>query len=204
MKILFQGDSITDAGRNRDDFHDLGGGYPKYAAQYLKEAYPDIDFEFINLGIAGNETMDLIDRLETDLIEIQPDVVSVMVGINDSLHRLENSEPWMHSEIFEARYRTILEAIKNKTKAKIMILEPFIAPVEDKEPLREDLDSKIQIIRKLAREYADAYVPTDGLFASEFINKAPLDLTWDGVHPNGEGPELIGKWYFERVKPLIK
>ena len=86
MKILFQGDSITDAGRNRDDIHDLGHGYPLYAAKYLKERYPEIDFEFVDLGISGNQTKDLVERLQADFIDIQPDIVSIMIGVNDTWH----------------------------------------------------------------------------------------------------------------------
>ncbi|MBE6892099.1 MAG: GDSL family lipase [Ruminococcaceae bacterium] len=203
MKILFQGDSITDAGRNRDDIHDLGGGYPKYAAQYMKEAFPDVDFEFVDLGISGNQTKDLVDRLESDFIDIQPDIVSIMIGINDVWHHA-GDKSWIPNEVFEARYRTVLEKIKTQTKAKIMIIEPFLVPVADKEFFREDLDPKIQIIRRLAREYADVYLPTDGLLASAFIGKEPTEFASDGVHPTAMGADFIGKLYCEYVAPLIK
>ena len=82
MKILFQGDSITDAGRDRSDSHNLGDGYPKYAAEFIKKAHPDTEFEFINLGISGNQTKDLVERLEADFIDIQPDIVSILIGIS--------------------------------------------------------------------------------------------------------------------------
>jgi len=203
MKILFQGDSITDAGRNRDDIHDLGFGYPKYAAEFLKKAFPDVDFEFIDLGISGNQTKDLVDRLESDFIDIQPDIVSIMIGVNDVWHHA-GDKSWIPAEVFEARYRTVLEKIKTQTKAKIMIIEPFLIPVADKEFFREDLDPKIQIIRRLAREYADVYLPTDGLLAAAFLGKEPTEFATDGVHPTDMGAEFIGKLYCEYVAPLIK
>lgn len=203
MKILFQGDSITDAGRNRDDIHDLGGGYPKFAAKFMKEAFPDVDFEFIDLGISGNQTKDLVDRLESDFIDIQPDIVSIMIGINDTWHHA-GDKSWIPNEVFEARYRTVLEKIKTQTKAKIMIIEPFLVPVADKECFREDLDPKIQIIRRLAREYADVYLPTDGLLAAAYIGHEPTEYAGDGVHPSSMGAEFIGKLYCEYVTPLIK
>lgn len=203
MKILFQGDSITDAGRNRDDIHDLGGGYPKFAAKYMKEAFPDVDFEFIDLGISGNQTKDLVDRLESDFIDIQPDIVSIMIGINDTWHHA-GDKSWIPNEVFEARYRTVLEKIKTQTNAKIMIIEPFLVPVADKECFREDLDPKIQIIRRLAREYADVYLPTDGLLAAAYIGHEPTEYAGDGVHPSAMGAEFIGKLYCEYVAPLIK
>ncbi len=202
MKILFQGDSITDAGRNRDDYHDLGAGYPKYAAENLREAFPDTDFEFINLGISGNQTIDLVNRLESDFVEIQPDIVSILIGVNDVWHHAADKS-WIPNEVFEERYRTVLEAIKTRTNAKILMIEPFIIPVEDKNYFREDLDPKIQIIRKLAREYADAYLPMDGLFAAAFIGVNPTEYAADGVHPTETGAQLIGDYYLEAVCDLI-
>lgn len=203
IKLLFQGDSITEAGRNYADYHDLGNGYPKYAAQYISEKYKDIEFEFINLGIGGNQTKDLVERLQADFIDIQPDIVSILIGINDVWHHSENRD-WIPAEVFEERYRTVLEAIKNKTGAKIMIMEPFLIPIEDKLFFREDLAPKIEIIRGLARKYADIYLPTDGLLQSAFIGDDPLSYAADGVHPTGKGSDFIGQLYFEYISKLIK
>ena len=202
MKILFQGDSITDAGRNKADYHDLGNGYPKYAAAFIKENNPDVEFEFIDLGISGHQTKDLVARLDRDFIDIQPDIVSILIGINDVWHNAAN-KTWIPDNVFEERYRTILKAIKEKTNAKIMILEPFLIPCEDKQFFREDLDPKIQIIRRLAREYADVYIPTDGLLASAFIGDYPLTYAADGVHPTPTGAEFIGKLYADYAQKLI-
>lgn len=208
MKILFQGDSITDAGRNREDYHNLGEGYPKYAAEYIKKAYPDIDFEFINLGCGGNQTKDLVARLDTDFIDIQPDIVSILIGINDVWHHTgwfaEIPKGYIPDEVFEERYRTILTAIKEKTNAKIMMMEPFLIPAEDKLFFHEDLDPKIQIIRKLAREYADVYIPTDGLLASAYTCDDPLSFAADGVHPTAKGADYIGKLYLDYIAPIIE
>ena len=202
MKILFQGDSITDAGRDRNDIHNLGNGYPKYAAKFLAEKYTDIDFEFIDLGISGNQTKDLVARLDTDFIDIQPDIVSILIGVNDTWHHAEQKD-WIPNEIFEERYRTVLTAIKEKTNAKIMMMEPFLIPTEDKAFFREDLAPKIEIIRKLAREFADIYLPTDGLLASAFIGDDPLSYAADGVHPTAKGAEFIGMLYCEYISDII-
>lgn len=203
IKLLFQGDSITDAGRVRDDFHNLGNGYPKYAAEYIREKYPDIDFEFIDLGISGNQTKDLVERLQRDFIDIQPDIVSILIGINDVWHHAADKN-WIPNEIFEERYKIILKSIKEKTNAKIMMMEPFLIPVEDKLFFREDLAPKIEIIRKLAREYADAYLPTDGLLQSAFIGDEPTSYAADGVHPTAKGADYIGKLYAEYISALLE
>ena len=203
MKILFQGDSITDAGRDRNDYHNLGNGYPKYAAEYIKAAYPDVEFEFVDLGISGNQTKDLVERLQKDFVDIQPDIVSIMIGINDVWHHAAEKD-WIENDVFEARYRTVLEALKTQTKAKIMIIEPFLVPIADKLFFREDLDPKIQVVRKLAREYADVFMPTDGLLASAFLGNDPLAFAADGVHPTEFGAKYLGAKYLEYVKPLIE
>ncbi len=202
MKILFQGDSITDAGRDRNDYHNLGNGYPKYAAEYLKEKYPDINFEFIDLGISGNQTKDLVARLQSDFIDIQPDIVSILIGINDVWHHA-GDKSWIPNNVFEERYRTVLSAIKEKTNAKVMIMEPFLLPADDKNFFREDLDPKIQIIRQLAHEYADVFLPTDGLLAYGLNNRDCFDFSGDGVHPNSLGADFIGKLYAEFISPVI-
>ena len=116
MKILFQGDSITDSNRDYGDIHDLGDGYAHYAAGFISEKYPECTFEFVNQGINGNKTEDLLNRVQSDLVDIQPDIVSIMIGINDVWYYSEDRE-WLSNEVFEERYRTILEKIRQKTKA---------------------------------------------------------------------------------------
>lgn len=202
MKILFQGDSITDAGRDRADMHNLGNGYPKYAAQFLREDFPDIDFEFIDLGISGDQTKDLVERLQSDFVDIKPDIVSVLIGINDVWHHAATRDYIPH-DVFEQRYRTVLDAIRDKTDAKIMMMEPFLIPVADKEFFHEDLDPKIQIVRKLAREYADVYLPTDGLLAAAYNNDDPTSFAGDGVHPTAKGAEYIGRIYADYIAKII-
>lgn len=201
IKILFQGDSITDAWRDRDDYHDLGRGYPKYAANYLRQKYPEIDFEFVDLGISGNKIEDLVDRLQNDFIDIQPDIVSILIGVNDTWHRSDDRK-WLANDVFEARYRKVLDAMKG-IGAKIMMIEPFLGPVEDKLFFREDLDFKIDTVRKLALEYADAYLPTDGLLHSAFIGDDHLTYMNDGVHPTPKGADFIGCKYVEYISPII-
>ena len=202
MNILFQGDSITDAGRDRNDFHNLGNGYPYYAAKYIAQENPDIDFEFINLGISGNQTKDLVDRLQSDFIDIQPDLVSIHIGINDTWHRAGN-RAWLGNDVFEANYRRVLTEIKEKTNAKILMIEAFLLPNEEKDYFRVDLDPKIDIERKLAREFADYYIPLDGLFAQACVGCDPLYWSEDAVHPNKNGSEFIGRIYADAFRNMM-
>lgn len=203
MKILFQGDSITDASRDRSDIHNLGTGYPLYAAEYIKKDFPDIDFEFIDLGIGGNQTKDLVERLQADFIDINPDLVSIHIGVNDTWHHAADRS-WLSNEVFEERYRKVLSEIKAKTNAKILLIEQFLLPVPDKAFFREDLNGKIDITRKLAREFADYYIPLDGLLAQACVGIEPTHWSDDGVHPNENGSKFIGRIYADAIKKMLK
>ncbi len=205
MKILFQGDSITDAGRDHRNYHDMGKGYPKYASELIMEACPDTDFEFINFGISGNRTDQLFDRLYTDAIAFSPDVISILIGINDVWHRYSAGRIATTDQQIETNYRAILERLKKETNAKIVILAPYILDAVENEYLKEDLASLLPIVRKLAKEYADVYIPLDALFEKALKEQpAPLYYSDDGVHPNANGAAFIGRHYAEAVKPLLK
>ena len=203
IKILFQGDSITDAGRDRSDIHNLGQGYPKYAAELLKEKYPDAEFEFVNLGISGNRTDQLFDRMYEDMILIEPDIVSILICINDVWHRHSHKIETTDGQI-AANYRAILERLKKQSNAKILVLAPFLLDNEEKESWRPELDTILPIVRSLADEYADAFVPLDKLFEDALKTQpSPAYYSGDGVHPNPNGAAFIAKLYVEAVSPMI-
>lgn len=204
MRILFQGDSVTDGVRDRSDWHNMGEGYALYASEAIAGRHPEADLEFINLGIGGNQSKDLCDRWQTDCIDVCPDLVSILIGINDVWHRADSRE-WLDNSIFEANCRYILEETK-KINAKIIILEPFLLPVEDKKFFREDLNAKIDITRQMAVEYAAAYIPLDGAFAAACVGVEPELWASDGVHPTPAGAKLIGKLYadaFDKLYPVL-
>ena len=204
MKILFQGDSITDAGRDKINYHDMGKGYPKYASELIAEAHPDTDFEFINFGIGGNRTCQLFDRIYLDAIAFQPDVISILIGINDIWHRYNKESIATTDEQIALNYRCILERIKKETNAKIMILSPYVLDCDDKDAMKEDLKTVLPIIRKLADEYADVYVPLDEHFAEAIKTQPePKFYSADGVHPNANGSAFIGKLYAEAIEAIL-
>lgn len=204
IRILFQGDSITDAGRDRSDIRHLGEGYPRYAAAFLKQAFPEVEFDFMNTGISGDRAESLLARWQSDTIALAPDIVSILIGVNDTWHYSGEGDNWEKNAYFEHCYRSILEQLKEKTHAKILLIEQFLLYTPDKAYFREDLAPKIEITRKLARAYADAYLPMDGLFAKASVEQAPTHWAADGVHPTAAGAELLGKYYAEAVSPLVK
>lgn len=202
MKILFQGDSITDAGRDRSNCNDMGDGYPKYASAMLTDSYPDIDFEFINLGISGDRTENLLARLEDDFISINPDIVSILVGVNDVWHRHILPPIETSYEQTEANYRAILTAIKEKTNAKILMIQPFLVGFDW---LRPELEEVKKIVDRLADEFADSYLRMDEVLQHDerwLENKCYYSD--DGVHPNDNGACFIGEKYLGGIAMLIE
>lgn len=205
MKIVFQGDSITDAGRDKRNYHNMGNGYPKYAAALIAEAFPDTEFEFINQGISGNRTDQLFDRLYPDAIAFEPDIISILIGINDIWHRHGAGRIETTDEQVATNYRAILERLKKQTNAKIVMLSPFLLDNEEKEAWRPELERLLPIIRSLADEFADVYIPLDKLFEEALKTQPePQYYSADGVHPNANGAEFIGKHYFNAIAPLLQ
>ena len=203
MKILFQGDSITDAGRDKRNYHDLGKGYPKYAAEHIRAAHPDVDIEFINFGVSGNRTGQLFDRIYADGIAFQPDVISILIGINDvwgrSKHRILTTDAQI-----ALNYRCILERIKNETNAKIVVLSPFVLDAPGGDVVREDSKKLVSIVKSLADEFADVYIPLDKLFDEAMKTQPePMYYSADGVHPNENGRRFIGEIYAKAIEVLF-
>ncbi len=204
IKIVFQGDSITDAGRDRRNYHNMGKGYPKIASEIMAKEYPNIEFEFINQGISGNRTGQLFDRLYDDTIAFEPDIVSILIGINDIWHRYPPINIRTTDEQLELNYRCILQRLKNETNAKILMMQPYLLDAIDDKCLRADKERLKAIVDRLAAEYADVYIPLDELFA-DALKTQPCEHFYskDGVHPNENGAAFIGKAYAEAIKPLI-
>lgn len=199
IKLLFQGDSLTDGDRDRSDIHNLGESYPKYAATILREKYPDAKFEFINLGIGGDRTDSLLERADGDFVDVGADIISILVGVNDVWNRYDLKIP-NTDEVIEANYRTLLEKIKQGTNAKIMLIQPYTVGYAQAY-IREEMLRVHAIVKRLADEYADAYLPIDDCFWSR--DEAPEYFTRDGVHPTENGARFMAEHYVECISPLI-
>ena len=206
MKILYLGDSITDAGRDKSNPDDLGLGYVKYATENILTAFPDSNIRFYNRGISGNRTSQVVERLDSDVVAIDPDLVVLLIGVNDVWHHYHSTSTRdcieTADEAFECNMRKILDAIKG-CGAKIIMLEPFMLPLEDKIHMFPELDSKIRIERKLAREYASVYVALHGRFSEFIINNDLSLLSNDGVHPNESGRAILGKIVSDVMLPVM-
>jgi lysophospholipase L1-like esterase len=180
--ILFQGDSITDCGRSWDDPDNLGEGYVRLLTTMLPDKYPEHEFKFINRGVSGDKVKDLVCRWDIDCISLQPDWLSILAGINDTLITTITE--------FEEKYWTLLRRTTNELNSRIIMCEPFLLSV-DNNAYREDLNPKIEVIRKLAKEYDTVLVPLDKIFHEACSLKTPEYWAPDGVHPSPEGHTLI-------------
>ncbi len=196
--VLFQGDSITDAGRNRETGADLGYGYASMTAAWFSALHPELGVSFLNRGIGGDRVKNLKARWERDCIELKPTWLSVMVGINDTWRRFDSND-CTSAEEFEAVYREILTSVR----AHLILMEPFVIHTQDdRMTWRVDLDPKIHAVRKLAREFGAILVPLDGLFAAASARREPAFWSTDGVHPSPAGHALIARAWLQAVGAL--
>lgn len=201
--VLFQGDSITDSGRSWDDPNSMGSGYPMLAGAFFQARYPESGVQFLNRGISGNRVCDLKARWQQDCIDLEPTVVTILIGVNDTWRRYDSNSP-TSTEQFEADYRDILMQTREILCGHIVMMEPFVLPYpEDRKAWREDLDPKIHVVRALAREFEAVLIPLDGLFAQAATRREPEYWAADGVHPTAAGHALIAQAWLEAVEALL-
>ncbi|MEO8413265.1 MAG: SGNH/GDSL hydrolase family protein [Ginsengibacter sp.] len=206
LTILFQGDSITDGGRshNQDWNHLMGSGYVYILASSLWYRYPERKFQFINRGVSGNKITDLAARWQTDTIDVKPDVLSILVGVNDVNSVIDNSKDMVDSARYEKEYRALLHQAKEKLPGVELILcEPFILPLghtKDRYPQWLDEIKKRQAsVLKLSKEFDTMYVNFQDVF-NEALERAPADYwIWDGIHPMPAGHQMMANHWTEIV-----
>ncbi len=191
--ILFQGDSITDAGRSRQ-WEDLGMGYPNLVAASLGADQPGA-YCFLNRGISGNRIIDLLARVKSDMINLKPDCMSILIGVNDVWHEFD-FQNGIETDLFEQYYDMLITQLKQALpELKLLILEPFVlkasATADKWEPFRRDVEEKAAAARRVAQKHGLPFVPLMELF-DEAQSLAPASY-WlsDGVHPTPMGHELI-------------
>jgi lysophospholipase L1-like esterase len=210
MVILFQGDSITDGnrGRDTDPNHILGHGYAFSIASRLGADHPEKGYNFINRGISANKIIDLKARWKTDTLDLKPNVLSILIGVNDASSVVVNWEPIISVEEYEAVYRELLELTKTQFPNILFVLcEPFILKVGNVkanwDAYHDDVIRRQAVVAKLALEYNAVFVGFQQVF-DKACEKAPADYwLWDGVHPTVAGHELLAREWIKSVESII-
>ncbi|TSD67059.1 SGNH/GDSL hydrolase family protein [Inquilinus sp. KBS0705] len=208
--ILFQGDSITDGNRTRDNDwnHVMGHGYACLIASRLWFDHPDKKFHFFNRGISGNKIPDLTARWQTDTLDIKPNLLSILIGVNDSLGAIMG-DPIYTPENYESGYHALLKQTKEALpNIKLVICEPFILPVgkvkDNWDKWKEVVTTRQAIAKKLSEEFDAIFVDFQDEF-NKALSKAPADYwIWDGVHPMPGGHELMARHWLKVVNKTIK
>lgn len=209
LTFLFQGDSITDGnrGRNNDPNHIMGHGYAFSIASRLGADFPDKRLKFINKGISGNKVTDLAKRWQSDTLDLKPDVLSILIGVNDTASVVKQRENPVNPELFEETYKTLLDQTKEKFPKILFVLgEPFILPVgtnNDWKLWETDIAKRRSIVQQLAEKYTGVYVKYQNLFNDSLKKAAPEYWIWDGIHPTVAGHELMAREWIKQVSKKL-
>ncbi len=204
--ILFQGDSITDAGRNRkaqqpNHPSGFGHGYPYLIASYLLGMRPEADLKCYNRGISGNKVPDLHARWETDALELKPALISILIGVNDIWHKLGGRYQGT-VEDYEKGYTELLERTeKALPKTRIVVCEPFVlrcGAVND--TWFPEFDQRRAAAKRVAEAAEATWVPFQSMFDEAISRAKPEYWAGDGVHPSMAGHALMGATWLKHVE----
>jgi lysophospholipase L1-like esterase len=204
MKIVFQGDSITHGGRINSDWdfnHILGHGYVFNIAGEVGARYPEKDYIFINRGISGNRIVDLFARWKEDTINLKPDLLNILIGVNDLLR--EENDKSTSNKVFERTYRILIEDLKGELPdTKIVLCEPFALDTSNHKLSAEtkgDLEIKQKLVREISEKYSAVFIPLQQVLAEASAKKCAEYWLWDGVHPTAAGHYLIAQQWISKL-----
>lgn len=210
-KILFQGDSITDCSRNGDYFFKIGTGYANAVTAELGAKYPN-EYEFVNMGISGNRIVDLFARIKSDFINLNPDVASIYIGVNDSWHEIKHVNG-VSTEKFETIYdMMICEIYASCPDIKLILIAPFV--LEGKETCNTedcpdrlnrfitDVGEKAQAVKRIAQKYNLPLIDLQTAFDEACEVASPDYWTIDGVHPTLAGHNIIKNLWIQEFEKI--
>jgi len=195
--ILFQGDSITHGGRGRDPNHYMGHSYAYLIAARISADLPQLDLKFLNRGISGNTVKDLAARWQRDTLDLKPDVLSILIGVNGRFS--------FSAEEYKSTYSGLLDstlaALPNVT---LVLCDPFVnAREKPGSRARVEVDKRRAIVKELARTYKAIHVPTQDMYDEAAKSSNPNYWIWDGVHPMPAGHELLARRWINTVSEQL-
>lgn len=205
-RIVFAGDSVTDTGRARplgEGLGDsLGRGYVSIVNNMLAAYYPDIRVRVTNAGIDGNSSRDLLERFDTDVVALNPDWVSICIGINDvwrQFNRPAMPDCWVLPQEYESNVEKMILAVKDKVKG-IFILTPFYMEPNKSEMMRCRMEEYINICKMLAKKYDCILVDFQKMYDEYFTVRHSSYIAWDRVHPNQIGATLMAREFLAKCQ----
>ncbi len=205
-KLVMIGDSITDCGRRvastESTDKGLGRGYVSLVDALIGSGYPDYNIWITNRGIDGNTVRDLKSRWQSDVIDLKPDWLSILIGINDVWRQFDMPEqPNRHVLIDE--YERTLDELVGQTKSLvkgIILLTPFYLEPNLKDPMRAQMDRHGAKVRELATRHQTVFVDTQAAFDQALAAYYPATLAWDRVHPNQVGHMIIARALLNAIR----
>ena len=203
-RIVFAGDSVTDmgsinpVGEGRAD--SLGQGYVRLVDSLLAACYPEIKIRVTNSGISGNTSRSLLERFDRDVVALNPDWVSICIGINDVWRQFDL--PAFHKEhVLPEEYERNVEEMILKVKGKvkgIFILSPYIMEPNSEDMMRARMNEYVAICKKLAEKHGCVFVDFQKMFEDYCKIRHSSYIAWDRIHPNQVGSMLMAKAFLEK------
>ena len=202
--ILFIGDSITDCSRSRPIGKDtgLGGGYVSLIDSMLVSEFPEKNIRVLNLGVNGNRITDLKNRWTRDVLNLEPDWLIILIGINDVWRQFDRPlDPnQVTSELFEKTYSKLLSDTCSSV-SRFVLLSPYYIEVNTADPMRKKMDEYGMIVAKLAKEFDAVFVDLQGSF-DHYLSYRPMEsISDDQIHLTKVGHMKIATELFRALQP---
>lgn len=205
-RVLFIGDSVSDFGRARpvgEGLHDgVGTGFIRVISNFINGYYPERNIRITNMGISGNNVLDLDDRWQSDVLDLEPDWVNILIGINDVWRQFDTPDccarDCITPEIYERTYRELLDRTVPYVKGVTLMTPYYMEPLKE-DMMRKRMDEYVAAVKRIAKDYGFICIDLQRVFDEYLKVRHSSYLTWDRVHPNGTGATLIAMEFLKEV-----
>jgi lysophospholipase L1-like esterase len=204
-RLVMIGDSITDCGRARPLgeglFEGIGKGYVAQVEALLHAVYPELTVRVTNMGTSGNTVRELKARWQEDVLNLRPDWLSIMIGINDVWRQFDTpliTEGHVYIEEYEQTLQELVEQTNPHVKG-IVLMTPFYIEPNERDAMRAMMDQYGQVVKRTAEKYGCVFVDTQAAFGSILEHTYPAALCWDRVHPNMAGHMTLARAFLQSV-----